>query len=249
MRTGILALGIAFLLHSPLPVAAGNTELPTVKELIRRMDQLYRADTSEAEMTMSIRTENWSRSLRMRAWSRGMDETLIRILEPRREKGISTLRIDKEMWNYFPKIDRVIKVPPSMMSGNWMGSDFTNDDLVRETSYEEDYDTVLEKRDGLFVLVMNAKPDTATVWERMEISVDRKSLLPVEHAYFDGKGRKARSMTFTEIREFSGRRIPSVMTMKPLGNEKRSTRIEYHTLKFGVKLPEGFFSLRSLKKR
>ena len=178
-----------------------------------------------------------------------MDDTLIHILEPRKEKGISTLRLGTEMWNYLPKVDRVIKIPPSMMAGSWMGSDFTNDDLVRETSYEKDYTVTLRKEGTRFILDMKARPEAATVWEKMEIHVDQKTLLPIEHIYFDGKGQRKRVLTFKEIRKFGDRSIPSLMVLQPVDKPEKRTEIRYSKMRFDLPLKENLFSLKSLKKR
>ena len=116
----------------------------SVEELLDQMDRLYRSDSSHATIEMQIVTENWERTTIMEVWSRGMDDTLIKILSPRKDKGIKTLKHGNQMWNYFPKINKVLKVPPSMMMNSWMGSDFTNDDLVKENTLADDYLSKLE---------------------------------------------------------------------------------------------------------
>ena len=118
---------------------AADTTGVDVNELIREIDRLYRAETSYTELEMEIVTPHWQRTLAMYGWSEGMDNTFLRITAPRKEKGVATLRIDNEMWNFLPKTNKVMKIPPSMMMGSWMGSDFTNDDLVKESSLFEDY--------------------------------------------------------------------------------------------------------------
>ena len=120
-------------------LAPAQEPTPDVETIIKRIDQLYRSETSEAEMEMHIVTPHWERTLAMHVWTEGMDKTFIRITAPKKEQGVATLRIGNEMWNYLPKTNKVMKIPPSMMMGSWMGSDFTNDDLVRESSMLEDY--------------------------------------------------------------------------------------------------------------
>ena len=134
--------GIAiFVFVFPFSVLAETS----VEGLLDKVDRLYRSDSSHATMEMKIVTENWERTTVMEVWSRGMNDTLIKILSPRKDKGIKTLKLGNQMWNYFPKINKVLKVPPSMMMNSWMGSDFTNDDLVKENTLAEDYHAKLEE--------------------------------------------------------------------------------------------------------
>ncbi|QBG36311.1 outer membrane lipoprotein-sorting protein [Litorilituus sediminis] len=217
--------------------------------LLKKIDQLYRSDTSIASMKMQIITPNWQRTLEMQSWTRGMDDTFIRVLSPRKDRGVATLKKDKEMWNYFPKINKVIKVPPSMMMGSWMGSDFTNDDLVREVSLVEEYHVDKATDGDNFRLTLKPKQNTVTVWGKIEIVVNQQSLLPLEQSYFNEKGEKVRIMTFSEIREFSGKKMPAIMTMQPLNKSGHKTVIEYVDAQFDVELDKNVFTLRNLQKR
>lgn len=140
----MIAAGVFVSLH---PSAAARRS-PEVQEIIDRVDRLYRSDTSYGEIEMTIITPDWRRRLRMKIWTEGMDKTFLYITSPQKDAGIATLRIGSEMWNYFPKINKVMKVPPSMMMGSWMGSDFTNDDLVKESSLLRDYSARLINPEG-----------------------------------------------------------------------------------------------------
>ena len=148
------------------------------------MDRLYRSDSSHATIEMQIVTENWERTTIMEVWSRGMDDTLIKILSPLKDKGIKTLKRDNQMWNYFPKINKVLKVPPSMMMNSWMGSDFTNDDLVKENTLADDYHSKLEPHpsdpEKFYFIALTPKENTVTVWGKLSISIRRDDLMPVE---------------------------------------------------------------------
>lgn len=217
-------------------------------DLIDRIDNLYRLDSSYAVMSMEIVTPDWQRTLTMEAWSKGMDYTLVRVISPAKEKGISTLKRDSEMWNYFPKINKVIKVPPSMMMGSWMGSDFTNDDLVREVSLAEDYDVSLEDTDTLHILTLVPKEMTVTVWGRIVIEVDQQNLLPVREIYYDEDGTAMREMIFKDVRDYDGRLIPAVMELVPLNKDNQKTILRYETLTFNEPVDDDIFTLRNLKK-
>lgn len=218
-------------------------------ELLKKMDELYRADSSISTMKMSIVTPNWQRTLEMKSWTIGMDDTFIRVLAPKKDRGVATLKKDTEMWNYFPKINKTIKVPPSMMMGSWMGSDFTNDDLVREVSLFEEYEVEKVDESNNWRLILIPKRDTVTVWGRMEFTIEKESLLPLEQVYFNEKGEKVRIMTFSDVRNFSGRNIPSVMTMIPLNKEGHKTVIEYVEAEFNSQIDSKTFTLRNLQTR
>lgn len=217
--------------------------------LLKKVDELYRSDSSVSTMTMRITTPNWQRSLTMQGWSVGMDDTFIRILSPKKDRGVATLKKGREMWNYFPKINKTIKVPPSMMMGSWMGSDFTNDDLVREVSLVKEYEVEKKDENDNFRLVLMPKKETVTVWGRIEILVEQKSLLPIEQVYFNEKGEKVRTMTFSDVKEFSGKKLPAVMSMVPHNKEGHKTEVIYEELSFDQPLGDNVFTLRNLQKR
>jgi len=205
-------------------------------------------DASQATMVMSIETPNWQRTLTMESWSLGMDYTLVRIQSPKKDAGIATLKRDSQMWNYFPKVRRVIKVPPSMMMGSWMGSDFTNDDLVRESSLAKDYEVSLSEETKEYVLTLIPNANTITVWDKIKIWIDKSQLLPTKEVFYDDKGTAMREMQFSNIRDFGGRKLPAKMSLIPLNKEGHKTEVEYKKLCFDVNIDESFFSLRELKR-
>ncbi|MDY0297762.1 MAG: outer membrane lipoprotein-sorting protein [Acidobacteriota bacterium] len=232
-------------------IAAG--EDPRAREIVQRMDELYRADSSEALMEMVITTPHWERALKIRSWSRGTNKTFLRILEPRKEKGMATLRVGNEMWNYLPKTDKVMKIPPSMMMGSWMGSDFTNDDLVKEYTFLEDYEFAMAAVDapvpGLLYVKSIPKPDRPIVWGHVITAVREEGLIPVWQEFFDEKGNRMRRIEFSEVRVFSDRTIPSVMTLEPLNKKGHRTVVRYLEAAFNIAVSEDIFSLRNLRTR
>jgi len=217
--------------------------------LLKKVDELFRSTSSFSTMKMQIITPNWHRTLEMQSWTLGMDDTFIRVLSPRKDRGVATLKKDKEMWNYFPKINKVMKVPPSMMMGSWMGSDFTNDDLVREVSLLKEYHVDKKTEGENYRLILTPKQDTVTVWGRIEFVVNQQSLLPLEQSYFNEKGNKVRTMLFSDIREFSGKKMPAIMTMMPLNKTGYKTVIEYVEAEFDLELGDNIFTLRNLQTR
>ncbi len=228
---------------------APETVTKSAEDLLRQVDALYRASTSEARIRMQIVTPNWERTLEMQVWSQGMENTFIRILAPKKDRGVATLKLEKEMWNYFPKIDKVIKVPPSMMMSSWMGSDFTNDDLVKEASLADDYVVTREDEDGTIALTLTPREQTVTVWAKIEVVVDATTLLPLEQSYYNERGEKVRVMQFLETKDFGGRELPSKLEMVPLNKEGYKTVIYYDDLQLDVTLDEDIFTWRNLKSR
>jgi outer membrane lipoprotein-sorting protein len=249
-----LRLWICLLLLGAIPVHAAESDSaakPDVEEIIRQVDQLYRSKSSYSELEMEIITPHWQRTLAMKVWTQGTDKTFIRITAPKKDKGVATLRIENEMWNYLPKTNKVIKVPPSMMMSSWMGSDFTNDDLVKEFSLWEDYSyeliQVAEGRDDLLYVNAIPREDLPVVWGSVVIAATKEGYIPVWQKYYDEEGKLMRVWNYSDVTEFSGRTIPATMDMVPVTKEGHKTIIRYLKLEFDKKLDQDVFSLRNLR--
>ena len=226
---------------------------PDVETIIKHIDQLYRSDTSHAEMEMHIVTPHWERTLAMTVWSKGMDKTFIRITAPKKEQGVATLRIGNEMWNYLPKTNKVMKIPPSMMMGSWMGSDFTNDDLVRESSMLDDYTYQFvtpedAAPDHLYVQLI-PKEDSPIVWGKIVAAVQSSDYTPVWQRFYDEKGNLMRVMNFKEIKTFGDKTIPSLMEMLPQNKEGHKTVVRWVNATFDSDIDDKIFTRRNLQKR
>ncbi|MDA0791703.1 MAG: outer membrane lipoprotein-sorting protein [Proteobacteria bacterium] len=220
------------------------------RQVIDDMEQLYRGDASRADITMIVKTPQYEREMSMSALTQGDDYAIYRIMSPKKDRGISTLKREQQMWNFFPKINKVIKVPPSMMMGSWMGSDFTNDDLVKQTSLVDEYHLDLEETETEYRIKLTPKQDTVTVWGQIDYIVDKERMLPLEQTFYDDRGTKVRRMLFTEPREFAGKTLPSVLEMVPLNKAGHSTRVIYDALDFEpADVSEDAFTLRNLKSR
>lgn len=240
---------LAVLLVAPA-AAAVEPPPPDVDQVLAKLDDLFRSKSSIGRMDIVVSGPRTSRTMRVRSWTRGEDEALIVIEAPPREAGISTLKVKNNLWNYLPRVARTVRVPPSMMLGAWMGTDFTNDDLVRESSYRHDFVTRLEGRSQAppgWTLTLEARPGVVGLWARLELLVDDE-LLPVRIRYFDRKGRHARTMTFDEVKELGGRRLPTRMAMTPADTEGQQTELRYLELQFDVEVPDETFSLSRLER-
>ena len=232
----------------------GPAGAQTPREILLRVDQLLRGESSHGKVTMEITTEHWSRSLDMEVWSLGTDYSLIRVESPPREAGTSTLKAGQEVWNYLPRVDRTIKVPPAMMMGAWMGSHFTNDDLVKESSIVDDYDfeiTFEGERDGaeIWEFHLVPKPEAPVVWGHVEYEVRKEDLMPTHVRYYDEDGDLARTMDFSDYGRMGGRLVPARMDVIPADKPEERTTLIYHELDFDIGLDESFFSLRNLRAR
>ena len=158
---------------------------PTIEELLDATDDVNRGASSKSTITMQVKTKRYERTMTMDAWSRGEEDSLIRITAPAKDAGTTTLKVGDDMWNYIPKIDRTMKIPPGMMSGAWMGSHFSNDDLVKSNRLADEFTYEKESVvDGVYTIVCTAKPDAAVVWGKVVVKV-REDKIPLEVGYYD----------------------------------------------------------------
>ncbi len=244
MRRILLVTGLLFVINVSL------ASEQKARDIINQMEELYRGGSSDTRITMKVTTPQYERTLRMSAQSLGRELAFFRILSPRKDRGITTLKREQEMWNYFPKINKVIKVPPSMMMGSWMGSDFTNDDLVKETTLIDTYDLALRETDTQYHVTLTPREQTVTVWGMIEYVISKQPLLPVSEIFYDDAGEMIRRLSFTEPKEFDGKLMPSILVMVPLNKEGYSTTIIYEDITFDAPgVSEQTFSMRNLKSR
>lgn len=255
VRVAVLALVASWLLSGAwgrpaAPPSAAAQQAPDVDALLTRLDDLYRSKSSIARIELLVTSPRTTRSLRVRAWTRGEDEALVIIEAPPREEGIATLRVGQNLWNYLPRIARTIRVPPAMMLGSWMGTDFTNDDLVKESSLRKDFASRLGARattpPGWWIR-LDVKPGVVGRWSRIELLVT-DDLLPVEERHFDRRGRLARTLTFDDVRVLGGRRLPAHLTLVPADPPGQRTEMRYLDVQFDVALPDDTFSLARLER-
>ena len=227
---------------------ARDTETP--RAILDRIDDLYRGQSSHAIMDMRVATEHWTRALKLETWSKGRDRSLFRILSPQKEKGTATLKSGKQMWNYLPKVDRTIKIPSSMMGSSWMGSHFTNDDLVKESRMAEDYDFEYGETATTdeVVIVCIPKPEAPVVWGKVVVRVRAKDWMPLTVGYFDEDMEPARTMEFGEYEMINDRVLPLFLRITPADEPGEYTEIHYDKIEFDLTLPDHFFSLRNLRK-
>ena len=232
-------------------VPAGATPPPDVDAVLRKLNDLYRSKSSHSVMSMDVKTEFYERHLSLEAWTLGQDRSLIVVRRPPREAGSATLKTEEGLWTYAPRADRLVRIPPGLLSESWMGSHLTNEDLVRETDFVEDYETKgAWAREGgrrLLEITMVPKPDAPVVYTQIRYLVDPERWLPVRAEYFDGD-EIVRIIRFEKVRRIGGRTLPTVMEVLPTDRPDEYTRLTYETLELDVPVPESLFTPRGLKR-
>ncbi|MCG8331862.1 MAG: outer membrane lipoprotein-sorting protein [Chitinophagales bacterium] len=226
---------------------------PPAKEIIKKADAKLRGETSIATLKMSIVRPSWTREMTMKSWSKGTEYSLILLTAPARDKGTAFLKREKEIWNWQPTIDRTIKLPPSMMMQSWMGSDFTNDDLVRESSIVEDYTHVLMGTEAVegrpsYKIEMTPKPDAPVVWGKIIIWIDKEEYMQMKTEFYDEDGYLVNTMLGKAPKDFDGKLLPSRMEIIPADEEGHKTVIEYLNMEFDEPIKEQFFSIQNMKR-
>ena len=246
----VSALIIGVSLHDRDVVA----QEPPAQEIVDRAESALWGKTLQAQLTMTVATPRWTRTLELSAWIERPRRSFIRILAPAKEAGIGSLRIGAEMWNYLPTVERTIKIPPSMMLQPWMGSDFTNDDLVKESSLVTDYThrtVARDTADGLHVYVVEStpKPDAAVVWGKIIMRVRRADFLPVREEFYDERGTLVRVMMFSDVKTLGGRLIPTRWEMRPTTKSGNVTTVVMTRATFDTPIAGEIFTQRNLEKR
>jgi len=223
------------------------------KEIVQKADELMRANSSYSELKMQIVKPDWSRTMGMKAWALEPDYTLIYITEPARDKGSVTLKRKNEVWNWLPSAQKVIKIPPSMMLQSWMGSDFTNDDLVRQSSIVEDYNHSLMGEEKLnnydcYKIEMIPKPEAGVVWGKVISWIVKEKYLQLKTDYYDEDGTLVKSFNGSNEVKMDGRNIFSHWEMVPYDKPGNKTILDYEKIDFNINIDESFFSEQNMKR-
>jgi outer membrane lipoprotein-sorting protein len=230
-----------------------NLSAQNLEEIIRKADEKFRGNSSQGEMTMIIERPTWSREVTMKSWTLGNHYSLIYITAPAKEKGQVFLKRNKEMWNWVPNIERMIKIPPSMMMQSWMGSDFTNDDLVRESSLAKDYKHKLlteEKMAGYdsYKIELIPKEDAPVVWGKVVMWISKIDYLWLKGEYYDEDGILVNTEILSDIKMMGNRKMPTRLEMIPADKPGQKTVLIFKNIEFDVKIDESFFSQQNMKK-
>jgi len=223
------------------------------KEVMKKADEKMRGKTSQSEMTIQIVRPTWIREMKMKAWSKETSYAMILVTSPVKEKGTVFLKNNKEVWNWVPSIERVIKLPPSMMTQSWMGTDFTNDDFVKESSIVDDYvhsfagDSLIEGR-SCYKIQLIPKPEAAVVWGKIFLWIDKKDYLQLRAEFYDEENSLINTMQSSDIKMMNGRLIPARVEMIPADKKGQKTVMLYNTVIFDQPIDVSFFTTQNMKK-
>ena len=238
---------LAVLLLAAAPAAADDDATQIVRDAIDH----WRGLSSYTVMSMVIHRPDWERRMTMEAWTKGDDRSLVRVIEPRKDRGNATLTDDDNMWTFSPKVNRVIKIPSSMMGQSWMGSDFSNKDVSRVEDIVEEYDhTIVESGevDGITVTTIRSIPheDAAVVWGSEVLRI-RDDHVVLEHAFYDQDGELVKSLVTSEIAEMGGRTIATRQRMVKTDNPDEWTEIAVLEVEYELELKDSLFTLSNLR--
>ena len=221
------------------------------KSIVREAVNHWRGLSSYSEMTMVIHRPEWERSMTMRAWTKGDKQSLVRVMEPKKDRGNGTLTDDNNMWTFSPKVNRVIKIPSSMMGQSWMGSDFSNKDVARSDAIIDQYDHTLiasEEVDGVVVHEIQAIPheEAAVVWGREVLRI-REDHVVLEHRFYDQDGELVKTLESLEIGEMGGRMVAVRQRMSKEESSDEWTEIRMLTVDYDVEVRDSTFTQSNLR--
>ncbi len=250
MKKLILIPGLILVLFSTIAFGAE----PDAKTIIAGAWDYMRGKTSVSEVRMTVHRSDWERTSVIKAWTRGLEDSVFQIISPKKDKGNGTLKIGRDMWTYNPKINRVVKIPPSMMSQSWMGSDFSNNDLSKADTILNDYTHEIAgttRSDGFTVYEIKSlpKPEAPVVWGMQTLKIREDGIL-LEQVFYDENMEVVKIMDTSGIMEMDGRPFPEKWTMRSMDADSKEdyTLLEYQSLKFDVPLADNLFTLNALKK-
>ena len=221
-------------------------------EIVKKADDLMQGVTSESEMEMTIVRPDWQRSVTFKSWGKGRNLSMTLITAPPKESGQSFLKLGNDMWSWNPTINRMIKLPPSMMSQGWMGSDYTNDDILKESSVVMDYThaiigTEMVSGYSCYMIELIPKENAAVVWGKIHLWISKDAYYELKAVYFDEDGNRVKTHLLSEIKFMYDRKIPTYFEIIPEDKPKQKTIVKIRNAKFNIQIPDAFFSQQRMK--
>lgn len=219
------------------------------EEIVKKLDNNMRGTSIYMQIKMSITALGHTRVMKIQSWSEGTKKSFVKVIYPPRDKGITFLSLDNQMWQYIPKIERTIKIPPSMMLQNWMGSDITNDDMVKQSSIIEDYTPRILKREGNIVtLELIPKEDAAVVWGKIISRIDTDTYTSQKDTFFDEDGNEVREFIFKKVKKFSKYYLPTYWKVQASDKKRSFTEIFLEEVEYDKKISAQYFQKSALKR-
>lgn len=219
----------------------------TPDAIIKNVEHNLQSDSGYSKITMSVTTARGERTMKMESWNRGHEQSFIKVLYPKQDFGITFLKVESTMWQYVPKIEKTIKIPSSMMMQSWMGSDFTNDDMAKESSIVDDYNAQISFEDqNKYTLILHPKEDAAVVWGKIVMEVAKEHFVPLRAIYYDEDGAERRILTYSDVKVYGSRYLPTVMTLIPQDKKSNKTVVTMDEVDFDVKIEDSRFTKNAL---
>jgi len=240
---------ITFMLFIVSPSLAQNAT-----EIVKKADEKWNGEkSSHSKMTMKVIRPTWERTIEFKSWTLDKDYALTLITSPPKEKGQTFLKRKTEMWNWMPTINRMIKLPPSMMADGWMGSDYTNDDILKESSMVVDYThkiTGSETIDGwkCWNIEMTPKEDAAVVWGKVIRWISKEEYMMMKSEYYDEYGDLVKTEFASDVKMMDNRKIPTKIEVVPSDKDNQKTVVIITNIKFNIDINESFFSQQNMKR-
>ena len=218
-------------------------------KIIKKVDENMRGKNVSIEMTMKVVSMGHERTMKMQSFSEGTKKSFTKILYPPKDKGITFLSLNNQMWQYVPKIERIIKIPPSMMLQNWMGSDITNDDMVKQSSLVDDYDAkIIKIYNSVVTIELIPKENAAVVWGKIVTNIDTLTYTSVKDIFYDEDGIEVRYFTYKNVKKFGKYHIPTVWRVESVDKKSRYTEIILEDVKYDTEISKEYFKKSALKR-
>jgi len=219
------------------------------EDIIKKLDENMRGENISMTLSMKIVSQGHTRTMKMQSFSQGTKKSFTKILYPPKDRGITFLSLDNQMWQYIPKIERTIKIPPSMMLQNWMGSDITNDDMVKQSSIVEDYNPkILETKGRLVTIELLPKEEAAVVWGKIIINIDLDTYTSQKDVFYDEDGKEVRVFIYDKVQKIGNYYIPTLWRIESSEKKNRYTEILLEDVKYDTEISDAYFKKSALKR-
>lgn len=218
-------------------------------EIMQKVDNNIRGKNIYMKISMKVVSLSHERKMQIESWSQGSKKNFVKVLYPPKDKGITFLSLDNQMWQYVPKIERTIKIPPSMMLQNWMGSNITNDDMVKQSSIVEDYTPRIIKREGKIVTIeLIPKEDAAVVWGKIVSRIDTSTYTSQKDLFYDEEGEEVRFFVYDKVTQFGDYYLPTYWRVQPVDRDDKYTEIILEEVQYDISISDQYFSKSALKR-
>jgi outer membrane lipoprotein-sorting protein len=219
------------------------------KEIIKKVDENIRGENLSLKMTIKIVSQGHEREMRIESYSKGSEKSFTKVLYPPKNKGITFLSLNNQMWQYIPKIERVIKIPPSMMLQNWMGTDITNDDMVKQSSIIDDYDAkLLKTKNNIATIELIPKPDSAVVWGKIVTNIDLTTYTSIKDIFYDEDGEKVRYFLYKDVKKYGKYYTPTYFKVSSYDKKDAYTEIWQKDIEYDKDISDQYFKKSALKR-